>query len=109
MPINKKASLISLTLVAISCLTFTSCSSDEPGSDLNNENGEFEKVDFKKIEMTEADVEVARVEQAFGVKFFAGMAEEKKASNDKRNFAVSPLSATICMSMLANSTTADTY
>ena len=97
-----------LPLILVAPFIFASCSSDEPGGNYGN-NGEFEKVDFKKIEMTAADVEAAHAEQAFGIKFLAGMAEEKKATNYKKNFAVSPLSATICMSMLANSTTADTY
>lgn len=85
------------------------CSADEPGNGKGDNNGtEIRTVDFKEISINDVDAEIAKGQNNFSVDFFAYMAKEKISLNDKKNFAVSPLSATMCMSMLANSTGAET-
>lgn len=94
-------------LFALLTVVFSACSSDEPNGP-NENNSIPEKVDFKEISLTDADAEVMAAEQNFAMHFFAGTAKDMISNNKKDNFAVSPLSATMCMSMLANSTSEDT-
>lgn len=91
-----------LALPIFGVMALTGCtSSDEPGS--SNTIPEDEIIPFPIFTLTEEQQAVADIENAFSIEFFADVAKDYMAKNKKENFAVSPISAAMCMSMLANS------
>lgn len=93
---------IGLLIPAITLLFSAGCSSDEP----NNENGgqeipEDELIPFTRFKLTEEEKVIADKVNDFGISFLADMAKLRVNGGERKNFAVSPLSAAMCLSMLA--------
>lgn len=97
----------SLSFSAIIAMALTGCTtSDEPGP--SNTIPEDQIVPFPKFALTENQLEINDNQMEFGIRFLADVAKLQKAEAKKENFAVSPMSAAMCMSMLANSVDMDT-
>lgn len=87
-----------ISLLAIIPLVFTGCSSSE------NESIENSEINFKPIEMTVLDKEVAENSNEFGADFVKKniLLKLEDRSYDGGNIIVSPVSASIALSMVAN-------
>jgi len=88
-------------------LVMAGCSSDEPSPD-DSGNGEVKDMPFPKITLSTDEKAIANAQNEFGMKFFSQIAQERGKFFPNDNFAVSPLSATLALSMMANTASGET-
>lgn len=99
-------SVISKVTFAIATLfILTGCSSDEFTSE--NIKNDWEYKDFHYFNLTPKQTEYSQIQIETGFKYFSDLAKLCSANSDYENFAFSPLSADMTLSMFANALDSD--